>query len=224
MIAAPAPSLASRPLEGRALLLARAVWLVLAAVQLVSFVPLLPTYLPLAQHPCSANCLLTTQESYSLTHARISPTAYVGSLLVVAVLKLLLSATMAGVLFLRRSHEVMALFTAYVVLILPTFLPINHAPIVIGATQTTALTLPLVRDHALGLLQPATIYGMFLVFPSGRFVPRRSWALLVGFVAYTTVWTVWPQVQDAWLASQRRRDAESGQPIMFSHANVHGNP
>jgi hypothetical protein len=197
MAVTPFPPPASRPLEGRALLLARSVWLVLVALQLVSFVPLLPAYLPLAQQPCPAHCLLTAQQAQSLTSAGISPTAYVGSLLVVAVLNVLLATTIAGILFVRRSHEVMALIAAYFVLILPTSLSLNSAPIVIGANQTTAFTLPLVLDLALGMLQTATIYGMLLLFPSGRFVPRWSWALLLGFVAYSTVWSVWPQLQDA---------------------------
>jgi hypothetical protein len=197
MAATSFPPPASRPLEGRALLLARSVWLLLVALQLVSFVPLLPKYLPLAEHPCPANCLLTAQEAQSLTSAGIAPTAYVASLLVVAVLNLLLAATMAGILFVRRSHEVMALIAAYFVLILPTSLALNPAPIVTGAAQTTAFTLSLVLDLALGMLQTAAIYGMFLLFPSGRFVPRRSWALLVGFVAFSTVGSVWPQLQAA---------------------------
>jgi hypothetical protein len=197
MAVTPLPPPASRPLEGRVLLLARSVWLVLVALQLVSFVPLLPAYLPLAQDPCPAHCLLTAQEAQSLTRAGIALNVYVGSLLVVAVLKLLVAAAMAGILFVRRSHEVMALITAYFVLILPTFLPINQAPIVTGAAQTTAFTLPLVLDRALGMLQTATIYGMLLLFPSGRFVPRRSWALLVGFVAFTLVWIALPELQGA---------------------------
>jgi len=197
MAATSLPPLASRPLEGRALLLARSVWLVLVTLQLVSFVPLLPAYLPLAQHPCPANCLLTAQEAHSLTRAGIAPTAYVVSLLVVAVLNLLFATTIAGILFVRRSHEVMALIAAYFVLILPTSLSLNSAPIVTGANQTTAFTLPLMLDLALVTLQTAVIYGLFLLFPSGRFVPRWSWALLVGFVAFSTVWSVWPQLQDA---------------------------
>jgi hypothetical protein len=191
------PPPASRPLAGRALLLARSVWLVLVALQLVSFVPLLPAYLPLAEHPCPAHCLLTVREAQSLTRAGIALNVYLGSLLVITVLKLLVAATMAGILFVRRSHEVMALITAYFVLILPTFLPINGAPIVTGAAQTTAFTLPLVLDRALGMLQTAAIFGMFLLFPSGRFVPRRSWALLVGFVAFTLVWNTLPDLQTA---------------------------
>jgi hypothetical protein len=197
MAATSLPPLASRPLEGRALLLARSVWLVLAALLLVSFVPLLPAYLPLAQHPCPAHCLLTAQEAHALTRAGIAPTAYVVSLLVVAVLNLLFATMIAGILFVRRSHEVMALIAAYFVLLLPTSLSLNSAPIVIGANQTTAFTLPLVLDLALAALQAATIYGMFLLFPSGRFVPRWSWALLLGFVAYSTAWSVWPRLQDA---------------------------
>jgi hypothetical protein len=179
------------------LLLARSIWLLLAALQLVSFVPLLPHYLPRAQHPCPANCLLTVQQAHSLTRAGISLNVYVGSLLVVAVLNLLLAATMAGILFVRRSHEVMALITAYFVLVLPTSILFNYTPIETGFTQATAFALPPVLDRALAALQTAAIYGMLLLFPSGRFVPRRSWALLVGFVAFTLVWNALAALQGA---------------------------
>lgn len=195
MATASLPSSASRSLEGGALLLARSVWLVLIALQLVSFVPLLPKYLPLAQHPCPANCLLTAQEARFLTSAGISLNVYVGSLLLVTVFNLLLTITLAGILFVRRSHEVMALMTAYFVLLLPTSLAINPAPIVTSALQTTAFLLPPVVDLAIGTMQSGVIYGMLLLFPSGRFVPRHSWALLLGFVAFTVVWSVWPELQ-----------------------------
>src|SRR5262249_43204634 len=112
-------------------------------------------------------------------------------LLVVAVLNLLLAAAMALILFVRRSHDLMALITAYFVLIVPTN-SINKPPIEFGTGQTTAFMLPSVLDLGLVLLQTATIYGMFLLFPSGRFVPRRSWALLVGFAAYSQVFSALP--------------------------------
>src|SRR5262249_15696284 len=193
----PSPVGTTRPLEGRALLLARIASLVLAAVQLISFVPLLPAYLPLAEHPCPQRCLLTAQEAQSLTRAGISLNLYVGSLLVVAVLNLLLAITMAGMLFVRRSHDVMALITAYFVLLLPTSLWLSAAPIVTSAIQTTAFLLPPAVDLAIGAMQTVAIYGMLLLFPSGRFVPRRSRALLVRFVANSTVRSVRPELQAA---------------------------
>src|SRR5262245_25692814 len=192
MNATSSPSPASRPLEGPVLLLARIVWLLLAALQLISFVSLLPHYLPLAKHPCPQACLLTTREATLLTGAGISLTVYVGSLLVIAVLNLLLAATMAGILFVRRSHEAMALITAYFVLIVPTTYTLNKPPVAFGAEQTTAFTLPLVLELALANLQTATIYSMFLLFPSGRFVPRWSWALLIAFTAYSQVFSALP--------------------------------
>lgn len=196
MNATSSPSPTSRPLEGPVLLLTRIVWLMLAALQLISFVSLLPHYLPLAEHPCPQTCLLTTHEAALLTGAGISLNVYVGSLLVVAVLNLLLAAAMAGTLFVRRSHEVMALLTAYVVLIVPTTYSMNKPPVEIAAGQTTAFMLPLALDLALDLLQTATIYGMFLLFPSGRFVPRWSWVLLIGFVGNSQVFSALPALAD----------------------------
>jgi hypothetical protein len=45
---------------------------------------------------------------------------YLVMLLVVAVLNLLLAVSIGSMLFVRRSHDVMALIAAYVVIIIPT--------------------------------------------------------------------------------------------------------
>jgi len=145
---------------------------VLVALQLLSFVLLLPRYLHLAEHPCPQNCLLTAREAELLTSAGISLNNYVGSLFVVTVVNLLLAVSIAGILFVQRSHEVMALITAYFVCIVPTTYMSNKPPTEVGAAQTTGFVLPLVLELALVCLQTTTIYGMFLLFPSGRFVPR----------------------------------------------------
>src|SRR5262249_28415664 len=177
-------------------------------------------YLPLAEHPCPQTCLLTTREAALLTGAGISLTIYVGSLLVVAVLNLLLAAAMALILFVRRSHEVMALITAYFVLILPTTYTLNKPPIAFGTGQTTAFTLPLVLELALANLQTATIYGMFLLFPSGRFVPRWSWALLIAFTAYSQVFSALPALAGVLTAGFLLFLAGAGACIGFSFLRV----
>jgi hypothetical protein len=186
----------SRPLTGRALLLARAAWIVLAAIQLFSFLPLLPRYATLADHPCRASCALTAQEAASLIRADISPHLYVWLLFAATVFSLAAATTMAILLFLRRSHDRMALVAAYFILILPTTLLFNFVPIVTSYAQTTAFTLPLALDIAFGGLQTAAIFVLFLVFPSGHFVPRWMWTLVVGFVVFTSALDIWPALQD----------------------------
>ncbi len=196
-MAAAIPVSASQPLEGWALLLARATWLALAAIQIASFLTLVPAYFTLADHPCPLGCVLTLQDAHSLTSAGISPHVYVPLLLAATVISVASATTMAILLFLRRSHDRMALIAAYYILILPTSLVFNQAPIVITYTQTTAFTLPLAFDVILGGLQAATTYGLLLVFPSGRFAPRWTWLLLAGFFAFTTIWVVWPNLRNS---------------------------
>lgn len=185
----------SRPLTGRALLLARAAWIVLAAIQLLSFLPLLPRYATLADHPCQASCALTAQEAASLIGVGISPHLYVWLLFAATVFSLAAATTMAILLFLRRSHDRMALIAAYFILILPTTLLFNFVPIVTSYAQTTAFTLPLALDVAFGGLQTAAIFVLFLVFPSGHFAPRWMWTLVVGFVVFTSALDIWPALQ-----------------------------
>lgn len=148
-------------------------WLALVVLQLASFVPLLPDYLPLARHPCPANCLLTIQEAQSLTRAGISPILYVGALLIVTVVNLVVSTAIAVILIARRSSDFMALFTAYLVLVLPTTQVLNLAPIKTSAIQTTAFSLPPALDLAIGLLQGSVIYGVFLLSPMAALYRAR---------------------------------------------------
>jgi hypothetical protein len=185
-----------QPLTGRVLLLARAVWIMLAASQLLSFLPLLPRYATLADHPCPQRCALTAQDATALTRAGFSPHLYVWLLFAATVFSVAAAMTMAILLFLRRSYDRMALIAAYFILILPTTLLFNFVPIVTSYAQSTAFTLPLALDIAFGSLQTVAIFGLFLVFPSGQFAPRWMWTLLVGFVVFTSALDLLPALQD----------------------------
>jgi hypothetical protein len=197
-------SSASRPLTDIALWVARIAWLALVAVQFASFASALPHYLPLAEHPCQERCLLTIQQAQLLTQAGIPLTAYVVIALVTTLLAVLISATMAGVLFWRRSHDLMALIAAYVIVVLPTSVALMPGPTVTTYIQTTAFTLPPIGDYLINGILSGAILGLFLLFPSGRFVPRWSWAWLIGFVVFTTTNFALPDPQTAlapvWIA------------------------
>ena len=188
-------SSASRPLQGGALWLARIVWLALAGFQIVSFVSQLPHYLPLAERQCEQGCLLTIHQAQSLTRAGIPLTGFLVVALVASVLAVVISTTVAAILFMRRSHDVMVLIAAYVIVILPTSAALMPGPTESTVLQTTAFTLPPIFDVLINALQSGAIFGLFLLFPTGRFVPRWSWALLASFVPFTTVFIVWPQFE-----------------------------
>src|SRR5215470_12743881 len=86
----------------------------------------------------------------------------------------------------------MALMTAYFVVLLTTTFVVNLPPIELGAQQALAFAVPPWVDFGMSILQSFVILGVFLLFPTGRFVPRWSLALLVAFVAYTVVFTYAP--------------------------------
>ena len=190
-----------RLLNDHGMLLARAAWVALVAVQFVSFALFLPKYLPLAEHPCLQDCVLTIENARALIGVGIAPGAYLTALLVVTVLSTILAATMAFVLVVRRPRDWMALVTAAFVIILPTSILINSTPVEVSFAQTTAFTLPPLLDLVLAAFQSGIIYGLFLIFPTGRFVPRWSWLLLAGFLVFTTLIGVWPELQERLVAA-----------------------
>jgi len=207
-------------LEGGVLLLTRLVWLALVTLQLISFVSLLPYYLPLADHPCMQECALTLQEADSLSRAGLSVRVYLVILLVVAMLNLLLAASIGGMLFMRRSQDGMVLIAAYVVIIIPTTSLLNFAPVELGSKQAIAFTVPLPIELALEMLQACTIYGLFLLFPSGRFVPRWSWILLVGFAVFTEVFTASPELADSLVVGWLLFFGSVGACIVYRYRHV----
>ena len=192
---------ANDSLGGLGMLLAHAAWLALVATQLLSFALFLPKYLPLAEHPCPENCTLTIENARALTRAGIAPATYLSALLVVIVVSTLIATAMAVILVVRRPRDRMALITAAFIVILPTSVLINTPPVAVGFSQATAFRLPLPLDLALAGLQSGIVYGLFFLFPTGRFVPRWSWLLLAVFLVFTTAIGVWPDVQTTSLAA-----------------------
>jgi hypothetical protein len=172
--------------------LARLIVVALIMLQLASFLSVAPDYFTLADHPCQTYCALTIQAARSLFGAGVSPHVYVAVLCVVVMLSVLLATTLALVLLVRRGHDTMALVTAYFVVVLPTTFTLNLPPIEMGSQQTLAFAVPPWVDFGMSVLQTAVILGVFLLFPTGRFVPRWSLALLVAFVAFSVVFTYAP--------------------------------
>jgi hypothetical protein len=171
---------------------ARLIVVALIMLQLASFLSVAPDYFTLADHPCQTNCALTIQAARSLIGAGVSPHVYVAVLCVVVMLSVLFATTLALVLLVRRGRDAMALVTAYFVVLLPTTFVTNLPPTELGSQQTLAFAVPPWVDLGMSSLQSFVIVGVFLLFPTGRFVPRWSLALLVAFVAYTVVFVYAP--------------------------------
>lgn len=197
MLVSGTPGSANRSLKDGLLLLARVLWVALAAMQLLSFASTVPGYFALANHPCAFNCALTARESTVLSDIGVAPQTYVLILLALKTLGGGVAAIMAALLFVRRSNDWMALLAAYVILIIPTSALLDLGPSVTTSVQATAFELPFAADIALGTTQSAAIIGLFLLFPGGRFAPRWMWLLLAGFLIYSTIYSVWPAAQGA---------------------------
>jgi hypothetical protein len=156
-------------LSGRLLLIARAAWVVLAAVVLGLNAAGIPyAYARYKQTCTSVACAelgrLTPEGLQDLRHLGISPefyAAYVG--VVVQIVVMLVFFVVAALIFWRRSENQMALFGSFGLLLF------GGAAITDLAAADPAFGL---LGHVLNYLGQVSFGVFFYVFPDGRFVPR----------------------------------------------------
>jgi hypothetical protein len=173
-------------LHGRWLLLARTIWLFLFVAILVQLVVSLPSYIPTVERLCPQDCFFTTETAQIFASRNVTVVAFAWSTLVLYVILVLVSSILSGILFLRRSHEWMVLLVAYFLVAYP----ISNLVVATAANPfTTPISLILVSIPAI-----TAFYAVFLLFPSGRFVPRWSWLLLVVWVVAITSGSIWPNL------------------------------
>ena len=96
---------------------------------------------------------------------------------------------MALLVFWRRSDDWMTLIVAFFLVATP----IGNISALSGSSgiPTGSLVIGLIV-LLLGLPTIATYYGIFLIFPSGRFVPRWSWILLAAWIIFFVMFSVQP--------------------------------
>jgi hypothetical protein len=174
------PDVTDSPLTGRAYLLARVGWVVLTLLVLTLNTLALPHAYVLLQTVCHQGsvCIngLTPSDLRELHHLGLTPGFLVVYQLGWDVGTTLFYTALAALIFWRRSADRMALFCAYMLVLFG------------GATYTGLLDLGLrtvdpVRFWLVGaleLLAQVSVPTFFLLFPSGRFVPRWTrWGVLV---------------------------------------------
>src|SRR5712692_24217 len=176
-------------LRGRWLFIARAGWVVLTLLVLALNAIAIPRAVTLLQAVCQPGALcisgLTPANLRQLQQLGLSPgflTAYqigwdVGTTLIYTAL--------AALIFWRRSADRMALFCAYMLVLFggATYTGLLDAGLRTGAPAWYWLV------GGLELVAQVSVPTFFLLFPSGRFVPRWTrWSVLV-FVLYE-VWYV----------------------------------
>lgn len=167
--------------------LARLVWLALIAAQVVIFITTMPAYMSGAAHTCAQSCDFTPQQAQLLHAVGIPLTTYIWVTAALFAVVVLVAVLLALILFWRRSDDWMVLAIGYFVVSYPLGVFAAATPVNAFAAPTLlqVLTLP-------GIVIP---YAVFLVFPTGRFVPRWTWVLLLAWV----LWYVPVHVQPQWL-------------------------
>jgi hypothetical protein len=160
----------------RWLLLARGVWLALVILTLAIFGASLPVYLAQLQTPCAGSACayqqLSAEQVEVLKGLGLSPSDYATYTIALALAIMVVCFVVSTLIIWRRSDDRMALLVA---LMLVTFGPIF-------VTNTVPLSSPLqIPNACLYFLALSLLVLVFLLFPTGQFVPRWTrWTAVVG--------------------------------------------
>ena len=175
--------------RGRWLLLARTVWVAVAVATLGAFAISVPARYAQLAHP-------STGVRAALAQMGLSPGGYALYNVVLDTVFVSVFAAVAGVIFWRRSDDLMALLVATMLVL---WGPLNGLFVV--TTEAIDGTHPVV-DAALALLTFAGYIAwmlFFYLFPSGRFVPRWTrWLALIWGVGFFGLWNFTPFGPPSW--------------------------
>jgi hypothetical protein len=167
------------PLQGRWLVLARGVWLALVVLTLAIFFVSLPVYLALLQTPCTGSACewqqLTHAQAETLTGMGLSPGDYAAFIVALTFATVVVSLGVSIVIVWRRCDDPMAFIVA--------LLLAATGPMI---ATTAVITSPFpwrVPNECLTFLGTALLLLVFLLFPSGQFVPSFTRWIFVVFLA-----------------------------------------
>ena len=165
-------------LQGRWLLLARVGWVALVVLTLAIFFASLPVYVALLQTPCVgtacavASGQLSAGQVGALKGMSLSLGDYAGFTVAITFAQVVVCVVVSTVIVWRRSHDRMALLVA---LLLVTF-----GPMIATSTIQASPSPWQVPNQCLFFLANALFVLVFLLFPTGQFVPHwMRWALIV---------------------------------------------
>ena len=179
-------STANTRLSGSWLLLARAVWLALVLPSVALFIAGLPVYYEQLQRACigPVECniagALTARGLQALLALGVSASEYATFYTIFWVIIAAIWCGIGFLLFWRRSDDWLALLAAFfLVMFVTTF---QGLPISALALAYPALNLPTPLMSAIGQV---SIGAFFLLFPSGRLVPRWMAVFLLLLILQT---------------------------------------
>ncbi|HEY6540683.1 MAG TPA: hypothetical protein VIZ18_07085 [Ktedonobacteraceae bacterium] len=211
--------------------LARSAWIVCALLLLANFVASIPAYYKimltvctLPNHvPCTMpgqpdtiSAQLTPDNVAALAHLHLSLATYAASVVTVDVVLSLLYWGVGLLLFWRKSDEGMGLFVS---LLLVLYGGTGIQGFFLGAYAPTPS--PLLLQILLFLISAAQWTGLFaflLIFPTGRFVPRWSWLIILlsdlSFLVFNPgLFSGWAPVLNAPVVSAAVNLLELGGPL-----------
>jgi hypothetical protein len=170
-------------LQGRWLAIARAVWIVLALLLLSNFIASIPATYGQLRTICTnstfGHCNIwqpTPANMQALHHLGLSLDTYAAYTLTIDMLASLVFLAVGALIFWRKSDEWMGLFVSLVLVIFGSFGIADS----LAGTFITAQTPGAVKLlYLLLLLQWPALGALLLTFPTGRFVPRWSWVVVL---------------------------------------------
>jgi hypothetical protein len=171
-------------LQGRWLVIARAVWIVLALLLLANFIAsILASYNQLrtvCTNSSFGHCNIwqpTPGNMQALQRLGLSLDTYAVYTLTIDVIASLVFLSVGAVVFWHKSNEWMGLFVSLVLVIFGSF-GVSDSLAGTFITAQTPLAIELLLYLLLFLQWPA-LGALLLTFPTGRFVPRWSWVVVL---------------------------------------------
>ncbi|GAC1449641.1 MAG: hypothetical protein PVSMB4_07970 [Ktedonobacterales bacterium] len=191
LAASPGAETATRntQLRGWRRVAARAAWVFVMAWIVASFAASLPNQLHAFQHPSAHSAELSPGAVAALHQVGVSLAAYAWLAVAFGSLIMLVAIALALVLFWRRGDDWMVLLVS---LLFPAYCLLSISPSELFHATPTGSPLAVANTILLATVTFAIIYAVFMLFPSGRFVPFWSWALLVACVIWFAAITAVP--------------------------------
>ena len=191
-----APSAPGPALSGAWLVAGRVLWLLLLALILVPFSLSVPTYRDsFTQTAPQSTPLVSPGAVAALARAGVNLATYAWISFGVMGAVVVFSLLVALALFWRRSYDRMALLVSLFIVVY-TVGSVNIRAF--GGAQSSATAHASALQAALAAAQSALLFalttGVSVLFPTGRFVPRWSWVLLVGASVWGGLLAVAPRL------------------------------
>jgi hypothetical protein len=160
----------------RWIVLARALWITLFVLTLAIFFASLPMYLAQLQTPCSElSCeyqQLTRAQAVMIERGGLSIASYAAFTISLAFVSIIMCFIVSALIIWRRPDDRMAFFVGLMLITLGPIIEFVNVPLSTSSPWV-------VPNLCMSLLAQALLVLVFLLFPSGRFVPRWTrWAFL----------------------------------------------